>query len=286
VSGRALIGLMYNGDGYLAERKSRDLEYVLPEEGATIFFDNMAIPKDAPHEDAALAFMNFVMEPGNQALTTERYGYSSVNRDSTEQLRRTRPTLIESAVVTPSLDQLEDAVISRALGDAGNARIVADPRSRVQIGVRARELRFGGPPVGRGSRAREPEPSAAEELGHGHQLGRQRRGQRVVSPEDEPAGVASGCRRGERGDRTSRHVDEPVARYRCPRVEDRPVLVLLLRRDGDLDHEQRRMRVPARVVVLDQRDIGLGLRGLAGGQGHLHAEQVEVRRETAHERLH
>jgi spermidine/putrescine-binding protein len=125
VSGRALIGLMYNGNGYLAERKSRDLEWVFPREGANIYFDAMAIPKDAPHEDAAKAFMNFVMEPANQALITERYGYSSVNEESIKQLRRTHPRLIESAVVTPSLDVLDDAVISRDVGDAGNARFVA-----------------------------------------------------------------------------------------------------------------------------------------------------------------
>lgn len=124
VSGRALIGLMYNGNGYLAERRSPDLEYVFPEEGPNIYFDAMAIPKDPPHEDAALAFMNFVMEPENQAKITERYGYSSVNEESVKLLRETRPRLIESAVVTPSLDVLDNAVISRDVGDAGNARIV------------------------------------------------------------------------------------------------------------------------------------------------------------------
>jgi hypothetical protein len=63
------------------------------------------------------------MEPENQATITERYGYSSVNEASVKLLRETRPRLIESAVVTPSLDVLDDAVISRDVGDAGNARI-------------------------------------------------------------------------------------------------------------------------------------------------------------------
>lgn len=124
VSGRALIGVMYNGNGYLAEQKSPDLQYVFPEEGANIYFDAIAIPKDAPHEDAAKAFMNFVMAPANQARITATYGYSSVNQDSIKALRRTEPKLIDSSAVTPSLDVLDDAVISRDVGDAGNARIV------------------------------------------------------------------------------------------------------------------------------------------------------------------
>ena len=75
VRGRALVGLVYNGNGYLAEQRSPDLECVLPEEGPNIYFDSMAIPRGAPHEDAAKAFMNFVMEPENQARITEEYGY-------------------------------------------------------------------------------------------------------------------------------------------------------------------------------------------------------------------
>lgn len=125
VEGNALIGLMYNGNGYLAEQKSPDLEYVFPEEGPNIYIDSMAIPKDAPHEDAALAFMNYVMEPENQALISSLYGYSSVNTASIELLREQDPKLIDDPVVTPSLDSLDDAVISRDVGDAGNARIVS-----------------------------------------------------------------------------------------------------------------------------------------------------------------
>jgi spermidine/putrescine-binding protein len=134
VSGRALIGLMYNGNGYLAERRSPDLEYVFPEEGPNIYFDAMAIPKDAPHEDAATAFMDFVMEPANQARITERYGYSSVNKESIKLLRDTRPRLIDNGVVTPSLEVLDDAVISRDVGDAGNARIEATWRELTGTG--------------------------------------------------------------------------------------------------------------------------------------------------------
>lgn len=125
VEGNALIGLMYNGNGYLAEQKSPDLKYVFPEEGPNIYFDSMAIPKDAPHEDAALAFMNYVMEPENQALITSLYGYSSVNTDSIKLLREQDPRLVDDPIITPSLNTLDDAVISRDVGDAGNARIVS-----------------------------------------------------------------------------------------------------------------------------------------------------------------
>lgn len=124
VKGSAVIGLMYNGNGELAQQKDPDLRYVLPEEGPNIFIDNMAIPKDAPHADAAKAFMNFMMEPQNAAQITSRYGYSSVNQKAIELLRKTDPKLVQSSVVTPSLSDLNDAKISKDLGNAGNARFV------------------------------------------------------------------------------------------------------------------------------------------------------------------
>ena len=39
------------------------LEYVIPKEGASIWFDTAVIPVDAPHPDNAHAFLNFLMEP-------------------------------------------------------------------------------------------------------------------------------------------------------------------------------------------------------------------------------
>ena len=39
------------------------VRYVAPKEGAQLWFDMLAIPADAPHKDAALAFINFVLQP-------------------------------------------------------------------------------------------------------------------------------------------------------------------------------------------------------------------------------
>ena len=42
-----------------------DIGYAVPKEGAQMFFDNLAIPKDAPDDPAeAHAFINYLMRPG------------------------------------------------------------------------------------------------------------------------------------------------------------------------------------------------------------------------------
>ena len=91
VSGRALIGLMYNGNGYLAEQRSPDLEYVLPEDGPNIYFDNMAIPKDAPERgrgEGVHELRHGAGQPGPHHRA--RTGTRRSTRTSIKRLRRTR----------------------------------------------------------------------------------------------------------------------------------------------------------------------------------------------------
>ena len=69
---------MYNGDAAQAMRQNHDIRYVLPTDGS-IWFDNLAIPKDAPHRDAALAFMDYVLDADVGAEITRYFGYSTPN---------------------------------------------------------------------------------------------------------------------------------------------------------------------------------------------------------------
>ncbi|MBP0614907.1 polyamine ABC transporter substrate-binding protein [Jiella mangrovi] len=56
-----------------------EIKYVIPREGAVIWLDNMAIPADAPHPQAALEFMNYLMRPEVIAKATNFVNYASGN---------------------------------------------------------------------------------------------------------------------------------------------------------------------------------------------------------------
>ena len=47
-------------------REQRQIEYAYPEQEVTIFVDSFAIPADAPHPDAAHAFIDFAMRAGDR----------------------------------------------------------------------------------------------------------------------------------------------------------------------------------------------------------------------------
>lgn len=53
------------------------IDYVVPREGGLAFIDAFAIPKDAPHLDAAYQFLNHLLQPKMIATTASEMGYAN-----------------------------------------------------------------------------------------------------------------------------------------------------------------------------------------------------------------
>jgi putrescine transport system substrate-binding protein len=68
-NGDLCLAVGYNGDVMQARDRAReankgiDIKYFVPKEGSILWFDMLAIPKDAPDPDSAYAFMNYIMIP-------------------------------------------------------------------------------------------------------------------------------------------------------------------------------------------------------------------------------
>ena len=68
-NGDLCLAVGYNGDMMQARdrahdaNKGIDIKYSVPKEGTILWFDMLAIPKDAPNPDSAYAFMNYIMTP-------------------------------------------------------------------------------------------------------------------------------------------------------------------------------------------------------------------------------
>jgi len=58
----APIGMAWNGDTYKAKMENPAIQFVLPEEGFTIWVDTFAILKNAPHKEAAYQFINYMLD--------------------------------------------------------------------------------------------------------------------------------------------------------------------------------------------------------------------------------
>jgi spermidine/putrescine transport system substrate-binding protein len=81
----APLAVTYSGEASEMLDQNKHLHYVVPSEGANLWFDNLVIPKTAKHLKAAYAFLNFINEPKNAAQNAEYIGYSTPNT-AAEQL--------------------------------------------------------------------------------------------------------------------------------------------------------------------------------------------------------
>jgi putrescine transport system substrate-binding protein len=68
-TGQTCLAFDYSGDVTQAAQRAAEakqgvsVRYIVPKQGVEVGFDMLAIPADAPHKDAALAFINFVLQP-------------------------------------------------------------------------------------------------------------------------------------------------------------------------------------------------------------------------------
>lgn len=87
-TGEICLALGYSGDVKQAQKRAAAagggiaIEYVIPKEGAPLWFDNMAIPKDAPHVAAAHQLINYLLDPKIAARNTNFVSYADGDRPS------------------------------------------------------------------------------------------------------------------------------------------------------------------------------------------------------------
>jgi putrescine transport system substrate-binding protein len=68
-NGDICLAVGYNGDILQARDRAREagkgieIKYAVPKEGSILWFDMLAIPKDAPNPDNAYAFINYILTP-------------------------------------------------------------------------------------------------------------------------------------------------------------------------------------------------------------------------------
>jgi spermidine/putrescine transport system substrate-binding protein len=75
-SGDGWMSICWNGDGTQLKNDLPEMDYVIATDGGEIWTDFYAIPKDAPHLDAAYAFINFMQDPYVQARDASVHGYA------------------------------------------------------------------------------------------------------------------------------------------------------------------------------------------------------------------
>ncbi|RRI48974.1 spermidine-binding protein SpuE [Pseudomonas aeruginosa] len=82
-NGNICVAFGYSGDVFQAAARAEeagkgiDIQYVIPKEGANLWFDLMAIPADAKASDNAYAFIDYLLRPEVIAKVSDYVGYAN-----------------------------------------------------------------------------------------------------------------------------------------------------------------------------------------------------------------
>ncbi len=104
-NGDACVVVGWSGDIFQAAARAEEskngveIAYVIPKEGTAMWFDMMAIPKDAKHPNNAHLFINFILRPEIAAEISNYVAYASANKASLTLLD---PELLANTGVYPT----------------------------------------------------------------------------------------------------------------------------------------------------------------------------------------
>ncbi|MDD3396277.1 MAG: spermidine/putrescine ABC transporter substrate-binding protein [Acidaminococcaceae bacterium] len=79
IAEEAWIGTMWSGDASFAYKDNKNIGFVVPKEGTTIWADTFAIPRGTKNKELAEKFINFMYEPKVSAKNYEYIGYNDPN---------------------------------------------------------------------------------------------------------------------------------------------------------------------------------------------------------------
>lgn len=119
--GKACVALGWAGDINIARgralenRSGNEVEALLPQSGALIFMDTLAIPKDAKHPNNAYAFIDYFLRPEVSASLTNELGYATANKSS---LARVNPEIAQDQAVFPNAENLKKMVSPASFSNA------------------------------------------------------------------------------------------------------------------------------------------------------------------------
>ncbi len=110
-NGDICLAVGWSGDIFQARDRAAEAQqgveiaYVIPEEGAQMWFDQMAIPADAPHVEEAHEFIDYMMRPEVIAKASNYVFYANGNEASQEFLDE---ELLEDPAVYPDAQTLDN----------------------------------------------------------------------------------------------------------------------------------------------------------------------------------
>ena len=102
-------GYFENISAQITEEQRKNMDFFIPEKGATMYIDSMVIPKGAKNIENAYIFMNYIHKPEVYAKIVDYFEIPSIN-DGAEKVRKTKAPY--------TLSELNKTTLLKDLGSA------------------------------------------------------------------------------------------------------------------------------------------------------------------------
>jgi putrescine transport system substrate-binding protein len=116
-NGEICLAIGWNGDFGIAQTRADEakngvkIQYVIPKEGALLWVDNLAMPKDAANVEQGLAYINYMLDPQVAADNANFVHYASPNKAAVDKKLIAEEDQSNPAIYPPA------EVMSKLYGD-------------------------------------------------------------------------------------------------------------------------------------------------------------------------
>lgn len=120
--GNVLACEAWSGDVIQAQFENPDIKFVVPEEGLSLWSDNMMVPNQATHQANAERWIDYYYDPAVAAKLAAWVNYICPVEGAREEMEKIDPSLVDNPLIFPDADFLADTFDFMDLDDRQNAQ--------------------------------------------------------------------------------------------------------------------------------------------------------------------
>jgi len=122
IAGDVDLGMTWTGEAFLAQQENPAIQYVYPTEGAIVWQDNWAMPKNAPHADAVYAWLNYTNQGNVFWMMLRDFPFTNPNQAALDYAKSDQKKLYDAYMGSPITNTPADAIkAGHRIDDVGDA---------------------------------------------------------------------------------------------------------------------------------------------------------------------
>jgi spermidine/putrescine transport system substrate-binding protein len=108
----------WSGDVISAQADNPDIKFVVPEEGLSLWSDNMEVPNKSEHQDNAEQWINYYYDPAVAAKLAAWVNYICPVEGARDEMVKIDDSLVDNPLIFPSEEDLKDTFDFMVLDEA------------------------------------------------------------------------------------------------------------------------------------------------------------------------